>query len=256
MLQQLEPDVNLGGTRRMEQDDYAPSMLALPLQDALLSKNGITEAMPRLLKQCLQRSLLEIDAGGAGQGSSAIAMALSMGMTVRSALTSDPAPRSELIRHTQDDNRIHPIPAEAFTAWKTYFASSANLAPLIQSFQPDSWTLFVFHECTAATDVDTIGPKQQPEVRYAFYTPLETGEARVEDSSGFFQDALLAEKWNKAMADLEPYGEPRIEEGRRRYQRGAVGPARQADVQGALKLVERYNMQVLDAAAELVRRGI
>lgn len=82
MFQALDADVNLGGTRSRKVEEKAPNVLLMPLQDALLSARSIVEVAPKLLKQCLQLPGEDIEPDGMRKGTSGIAMALTMGMTV------------------------------------------------------------------------------------------------------------------------------------------------------------------------------
>jgi hypothetical protein len=81
MLQTLGPDVNLTGRQGRGEDPKGPSMLVMPLQDALLSLTTISVAVPKLLARFAQTSDEELSYGSLG-----ISMALSLGMTVRSFL--------------------------------------------------------------------------------------------------------------------------------------------------------------------------
>ena len=157
----------------------------------------------------------------------------------------------------QDDNKISPIPAEALASWKTYSSSTDNVGPEIQKKVP-GWTLLVFHECNSPTDVATFGRKQQPEIRYAFYTTQDNGSTRVVTADGFFsatttdtQAGMLKEKWQTSMTGLEKYyADPMDEQRRGHHQVGKVLAASAAEVHGGLKLVKCYNEQVRKGAEE------
>lgn len=255
MLQTLDLDVNLGGVRSGKVEEKAPKVLVMPLQDTLLSAKSIVEAALKLLRQLLQLPGGDIDPDGMSKGNKTLAMRLAMGMTVRCVVHACSMMIRPKTDGRQDDNKTQPIPAEALAAWKTHFCSSDAVAPQIQTGKTGSWTLIVFHECTSPKEANIFGPKQQPEVRYAFYRSLSTGGTQSTDGEGFLKATAsevraeeLVERWQDRMADLDDYAEPMDKERRGRVQKGKVVPASAAEVQGGLKLVKRYNEQVRRAA--------
>lgn len=81
VLHALDTEVNLGGTNGRKEDDKAPKVLVMPLQDTLLPAEDVAEAMPRLLRQCLELKGEDLKPGF-GKGIHATALTLSMGLPV------------------------------------------------------------------------------------------------------------------------------------------------------------------------------
>jgi hypothetical protein len=252
------PDTKLGGVH----GSYVqgpPDVTLLPLQDAMLTAADVVEKLPKLMIQLCGLEDVHLERHSYGKGVTGMALSMAFAVTVTSEFQLFEArPNDE----QQDDKRISPIPAESYTAWKSYFASSVNCAPTVRKPEPGIWSLYILNECRSPRRSNAEALSVIPEVRYAFVTARSDGTLRVADDTEFIKimsqynleneaSSFLeksAQSWQLSMEKLRkccfPLNTQDGRDGANTSREAKINTISIQEAEEAVKLIEAYNHEI------------